>query len=280
MFGSKLIRPGAKLIDVADAIDKKIIELGAKPAWPTQLSLNDVAAHFTADPEDTIILKDQVVSLDVGAHIDGFVGDTAYTVDLSGKNENLVKATKEALRNAIEVVRVGVELCEIGRVIEDTILKHGFKPVKNLSGHGISQWVIHDEPSVPNYNNRDRAVLKKGQIIAIEPFATTGGGSVDETSNGNIFSLLEPKPVRSPFARQILSHIVQEYKSLPFTTRWLTKVFGVGKTNLALRELLQSGSLIAHPPLAEVSKGLVSVFEKTLLVDDAVEVLTPYDEND
>lgn len=276
MFGKKLIKPGAKLIDVADAIDNKIISLGAKPAWPTQISLNEVAAHFTAEPADETILKDQLVSIDVGAHIDGFVGDTACTVDLSGKNAKLIEATKEALRNAIKTVAIGVEIREIGRVIEETIKKFGFLPIKNLSGHGISRWTIHDEPSIPNYDNGDKTVLKKGQIIAIEPFATTGGGMVDEADKGNLFSLTHPKPVRSPFAREILSFISQNYQTLPFTTRWLTAKFGVGKTNLGLRELLLSGSLHAHPPLIEVSKGLVSVYEQTLLVDDKVEVLTPY----
>lgn len=276
MFGRRLLKPGAKLIDVADAIDNKIIELGARPAWPTQISLNDVAAHFTAEPDDGIVLKDQVVSLDVGAHIDGIIGDTACTVDLSGRNAKLVEAVKEALKNAIKTVAVGVEIREIGKAIEGSIKKFGFSPVKNLTGHGINKWIIHDEPQVPNYDNGDKTVLKKGQIIAIEPFATTGGGLVDEAERGNIFSLLQARPVRSPFAREIMSFVAENYKNLPFTTRWLTKKFGVGKTNLALKELLQSGSLIAHPPLVEASKGLVSVYEKTLLVDDKVEVLTDY----
>lgn len=279
MFGKKLIKPGAKLIDVADAIDQKIVELGARPAWPTQLSLNEVAAHFTADPDDTIVLKDQVVSLDVGAHIGGFVGDTACTVDLSGQHEELVIAVKEALQNAINTVKVGVQIREIGKVIEQTIKKHGFKPVRNLSGHGINRWVIHDSPSIPNYDNGDKTVLGKGQIIAIEPFASTGGGVVDEAVQGNLFSLVNAKPVRSPFTREVLAFIVEQYKNLPFTTRWLTKVFGRAKTNLALKELLQVGSLQPHPPLIDVNKGLVSVYEKTMLVDDVVEVLTPYDEN-
>ncbi|MBI4141416.1 type II methionyl aminopeptidase [Candidatus Woesearchaeota archaeon] len=279
MFGKKLIKPGAKLIDIADAIDKKIVELGAQPAWPTQLSLNEVAAHATPEPNDETILTEQIVCLDVGAHIDGCVGDTACTVDLSGKHEKLVEAVKEALRNAIKTVKVGVEIREIGKAIEETIKKHNFQPIKNLSGHGINQWEIHDEPSIPNYDNGNKTVLEKGQIIAIEPFATTGGGTVDEAERGNIFSFIAPKPVRSPFARDILAHVAQNYKNLPFTTRWLTKIFGTAKTSLGLKELLQAGALHAHPPLFEVSKGMVSVYEKTLLVDDAVEVLTPYDED-
>lgn len=278
MYGKSLIKPGAKVIDVADAIDKKIIELGARPAWPTQISLNEVAAHYTAEPDEATILKDQIVSLDVGAQIDGCVGDTAYTVDLSGKNTKLLLATKEALQNAIKTVKVGVEVREIGKVIEETIRKHGFNPVKNLTGHGINKWIIHDDPQIPNYDNGDTTKLQKGQVIAIEPFATTGGGMVDEADRGNIFSLSAPRPVRSQFAREIMQHIAENYKNLPFTTRWLTKVFGAGKTNLALRELMQAGALHPHPPLVEVSKGLVSVFEKTMIVDDKVEVLTPYED--
>lgn len=275
-YGMSIVKQGANVRDVCDLIDQKIIELGAKPAWPTQIGLNHVAAHYTPDAEDNSVFTDELVCLDVGAHIEGFVGDTACTIDLSGKYSDLIKAAKEALEAAKKVVQIGTPLGEIGKTIQEVITSHGFSPIKNLSGHGINRWIIHDSPSIPNFNTKEKEVLKQGQIIAIEPFATTGAGFVEEIERSNIFSLANKKPVRSPFAREILSFVEWEYETLPFTTRWLSKKFGVGKTSLAIKELLSNGSLHSHPPLVEKNKGMVSVWENTLLVDEKVEVLTKF----
>ncbi len=275
-YGRNLIKSGANIREVCDLIDQKIIELGAKPAWPTQVGLNHVAAHYTPDADDTSVFNDELVCLDVGAHVDGFVGDTACTVDLSGKYSDLVNAAKEALEAAKKIVQIGTPLSELGKTIQEVITSHGFSPIKNLSGHGISRWVIHDSPSVPNFNTKEKDVLKQGQIIAIEPFATTGVGFVEEIERSNIFSLVDKRPVRSMFAREVMNFVEWEYESLPFTTRWLAKKFGAGKTNIAIKELLANGSLHSHPPLVERNKGMVAVWENTLLVDDKVEVLTNF----
>ena len=276
-YGKSLVKNGANIREVCDKIDAKIIQLGAKPAWPTQVGMNGIAAHSTPDPEDDAVFDNQLVCLDVGAHIDGCVGDTAATIDLSGKHAHFLKAASEALEAAIKVVKPGVSLGEIGKVIQETIAKHGLVPIRNLSGHGLSQWVIHDSPSVPNYDSNDARVLQKGQIIAIEPFATNGAGMIYESERANIFSLEQVRPVRSPFAREILDFIKKEYNTLPFTTRWISAKFGKGKASLALSELNRLGILHAHPPLIEKNKGQVAVFEKTLYIGDTVEVLTTID---
>lgn len=273
-YGRTLIKNGANIMEVCDKIDQKVFDLGARPAWPAQLGLDAVAAHATPEPDDETVFDNNVVCLDVGAHVDGFVGDNALTVDLSGKYGDLLKASEDALNNAIKIVKTGVTLGEIGKTIQETIQSHNFQPVKNLSGHGINRWVIHDAPSVPNYATGDSRTLTGNQIIAIEPFATNGAGMIYEVDQGNLFALTNKKPVRSPFAREILQFIDKEYGPLPFTTRWLTKKFGLAKTNFALNELQRLGMLHAYPPLVEKNKGMVSVFEKTMLVTDDGAVIT------
>lgn len=273
-YGRKLIKKGESLLKASNLIDQKILDLGGRPAWPSQISCNETAAHYCADPDDSSAFQDQVASLDVGVHLDGFIGDNACTVDLSGSHSDLLKASEEALNNAIKIIRPGTKVREIGKVIESTIAEFNLKPIYNLSGHGISRWIIHDKPSIPNYDNKDNSELKEGQIIAIEPFATTGTGMIEETDKSNLFSLANKKPVRSPYAREILSFVEKEFNNLPFTTRWLSAKFGLGKTNLALKELLRLGILESHPPLVEKTKGLVSVFEKTVLVGDKTKILT------
>lgn len=273
-YGASLVKNGAKIREVCDKIDAKIIELGGKPAWPTQVGLDATAAHYTPENDDEAVFKDNLVCLDVGAQVDGCIGDNALTIDLSGKYSDIMKASEEALNNAIKIIKIGTTIGEVGKVIQETIEKHGLSPIRNLSGHGLSPWEIHDKPSIPNHDTKDTRKLEKGQIIAIEPFATNGAGLIYEADHGNIFSLIDVKPVRSQYAREVLSFIAENYKNLPFTTRWLIKEFGPGKTNLAINEMMRQGMIHAYPPLIEKNKGMVAVFEKTILIDDKVEILT------
>ena len=275
MFGKSLIKPGAKLVEVSDEIEKKIDELGGKPAFPAQISCDHIAAHYCADPGDEIVFEKQVACLDVGVHINGAIGDCACTVDLSGKYSKLVEAAEKALENAINAVKVGVTLGEIGKAIQETISSFGFSPVKNLSGHALSPYNIHDKPTIPNFDTGDKTPLEKGTVIAIEPFATTGAGMIYETDRANIFAVVNPKPVRSMITRQVMKAL-QQYEGMPFTTRWLAKKFPLPKVNFALREMLNLEIIKQFPPLPEKEKGIVAQAEKTLLVDDEVEVLTKW----
>jgi methionyl aminopeptidase len=272
-YGRQEIKPGTKLLDVTERIEERIATLGGKCAFPVQISLNHIAAHYCAEPDDDTIFTDQLACLDVGVHIDGCIGDTACSVDLSGANSDLVKASREALNNAIKIIQIGATLGEIGKAIQETIQSYGFSPIKNLSGHGLGSYNIHDEPSVPNVATNDKTQLEKDQVIAIEPFATNGAGMIYEMDKANIFSQIDSKPVRSAIARQIMKDI-EQYNGLPFTTRWLARKYPLFKVSFALKELLNLGVLKRYPPLPDRNKGLVSQAEHTVLVDDKVRVLT------
>jgi methionyl aminopeptidase len=266
-YGAKLIKVGASMLDVTEKVEQKILELGGEFAFPPQISLNEIAAHYCADPNDTIIFKKgDLAKLDCGVMIDGYIGDSAITVDL-GDNEKLVESSKNALKNALKIIRPGVTLGDIGKEIQDTINKAGFAPVKNLSGHGLSQYVFHEKPSIPNYDTGDKTKLTSGMVIAIEPFASNGAGLIYESSNANIFSQINKKPVRNIITRQILQE-VEKYKNMPFTTRWLTRKFPEPKVNFALRDLLQNNIITSYAPLPDRDKGYVSQAEHTVIVED------------
>jgi len=269
-YGKGLVKKDASMTEVLDKIEEKIIELGAKPAFPAQISCNQLAAHYCPDEEDKTIFSDQLVCLDVGVHVDGFIGDTAVTVDLSGKYNDLIKAAEEALDNSIKIIKPGVTLAEIGKVIQETINNYGFAPVRNLSGHGLGKYEIHTKPSIPNFDNGDNTKIEPGMVFAIEPFASTGAGIVQDSGIATVFELGIKKPVRNPITRQVLKEI-ENYDNLPFTTRWLTRKFGA-KAKFALREMEQLGMLHAHPPLADKDKGMISQAEHSILVDDKGEV--------
>jgi len=242
--------------------------------FPAQISCNQLAAHYCPDEEDKTIFSDQLVCLDVGVHVDGFIGDTAVTVDLSGKYNDLIKAAEEALQNALGIIKPGITLGEIGRVIQETIQNYGFAPVKNLSGHGLGKYEVHTKPTIPNFDNHDETKLEKNSVFAVEPFASTGAGVVESSGIVTVFEIKNKKPVRNPITRQVLKEIAS-YDNLPFTTRWLTRKFGV-KAKYALREMEHLEMLHPHPPLADKDKGMISQAEHSVLIDNdgKVNILT------
>ncbi|MDP3765556.1 MAG: type II methionyl aminopeptidase [Nanoarchaeota archaeon] len=270
-YGKSLIKKGNSLLETTELIEKKIFELGGKPAFPVQISCNEIAAHFCVEEDDKTIFDEQIVSLDLGVHVDGAIGDNAYTIDLSGSYNDLVKAAQEALKEALKIINVGTELREIGKVINETIKSYGYNPVRNLSGHGLDLYDIHTKPTIPNIDNGDKTALKKGMAFAVEPFATTGSGVVHESGLPTVFMLEHKKPVRSPITREVLIEI-GSYEGLPFAKRWLTRKFGA-KANFAIRELAQLGMIHQFPPLVEVNKGIVTQAEHSILIDDEGEVI-------
>ena len=276
-YGKSLIKIGTKVIDVLDKVEEKILELGGEIAFPAQISLNEAAAHSCSDLNDqTVLSEEHIIKLDVGAHVDGWIADNALTVDLSGKYENLVKASREALNNALEIIKPGVTLGEIGRVIYEIITSYGFSPVKNLSGHGLGPYQIHTIPSIPNYDNGNSHTLKEGDVIAIEPFASTGAGIVQESSYATVFTLIKDSGVRDPITRNVLKEI-KTYKGLPFAKRWLERKFGTPKTNFALRMLMKAGCIQDHAPLVDQNKGMVSQAEHSIIVLEKPIVFTRLD---
>lgn len=272
-YGKGLIKKDASILEICNKVEERIFALGGKPAFPVQISLNQTSAHFCPEEDDLTILSEQLVSLDVGVHVDGAIGDTAITVDLSDRYKELIKASDSALDNALKIIAPGVCLCEIGKEIEDTINSYGYNPVRNLSGHGLGIYNIHIKPNIPNFDNKDNTKLRVGQVIAIEPFATTGVGMIHEKGHSTLFSLVKPTHLRLDIAREVIKHI-ESYNGLPFTTRWLTKIFSKPIVSYTLNKLQQEESIISYPPLVEVGNGVVSQSEHTLIVEEKPKIIT------
>jgi methionyl aminopeptidase len=274
-YGKQLIKKGVPLLEVCDAADAKIIELGGKPAFPSQISINHIAAHYCPDADDNVLFDGQVCKLDVGGSVNGAIGDNAVCVDLSGNYSELVKASEKALADAIKTVRAGVALGEIGRAIHSAISSYGFSPIRNLSGHGLGKFEIHGKPTVPNFDNGDKTVLLENEVIAIEPFATDGKGIIYESSvPAGVFMQASDRQPRDPSTRKILEKI-KEYGELPFAKRWLLKDFPAIKVTMAMKVLEQQGIIRGFPPLVEEAKGMVSQAEKSVLVTkNGCEILT------
>ena len=269
----KSIKLGQKLLDIASKIEAEIADIGGKPAFPVNLSLNNNAAHYTPSIEDlTAISENDVLKVDIGVHVDGYIADCAFTLDFTGKYGKLVEAAEKALENAVALVKPGIELRAIGGEIEKTISSYGFEPISNLSGHGLEQYTQHAEPSIPNTANNDAHKLEEECAFAIEPFASTGSGIVREAVQTEIFALEEERPVRNQHARKLLEFIAEEYETLPFAERWIANAkklkFGEFERKVALRELMQNGIIRAFPILHDEKNSFVAQAESSLLLHD------------
>lgn len=272
-FGKSLIVKGASYNEVIRKIYAKIAECGAIPAFPPQIALNEVAAHFLPSPDQDILFSDQLVKLDVGICLDGAIGDCAVSIDLSGKHQHLIDAAELALLAAEKIVRVGLPIRELGAAIEEAITSRGLQPVRNLCGHGLGFFRVHTPPLIPNYADKSKGILQPGMTFAIEPFATNGQGLIHEKGASTLFSLIKKKPGKSPLEETLLTKI-DTFHNLPFSLHDLLSC------NLPLREvekgvdsLIAAGLIASYPPLVEIAGGFVAQAENSVLIDPQGNVL-------
>ncbi len=282
-FAKEFIKKDMLLLEIADKIETKIIELGGKPAFPTNTSINEIAAHYTPSYNDETKAHG-LLKIDLGVQIDGYIADTAFSLDLEDNEENkkLIIASQESLNNAVKLIKSnfgvvvgedgGLTTNQIGKAIQETIESKGFSPIINLSGHEMKQNDLHAGLTIPNIDDKKEITINKG-LYAIEPFATNGSGRVYDGKPSGIYMLTDSKNIRSSIAREVLEFILDEYYTLPFCSRWLVKKFGV-KALFGLRQLEENGNLHHFPQLIETGKGKVSQAENTVLIDEGSVTVT------
>jgi methionyl aminopeptidase len=277
IYAAKMVKPGAKLLDIANSAESFLKEKGFGPAFPLNLSINDQAAHYTPSLGDEKVFSEgDLVKVDFGAEKNGFLGDGAITVDLSGKHKEMMDTAEKALDAAIGVVRHGVSVCDVGKAIAEVVEAAGYVPVKNLGGHGIKVHDLHAELFIPNYDNADFTILEENMVIAIEPFITTGKGFVTDSDICEIYSYVGEGQVRLPEARAILEYISKNNSTEPFAVRWLSNLAG-SKFRLyaAIAELANAGAIEPSPTLIEVSKGNIAQAEAQMVVTkEGCEIIT------
>ena len=263
------------MLEVTNKIEKFVIDNNGELAFPTNLAVNNVGAHWTPSSKSKDMFGNgDLVKLDVGVHIDGYIGDNALTVEIgSSKYSKMIEASREALNAAIEVAAPGVNTGMIGYAVQDVIEGYGYRPIANLTGHGIKRYNLHSGVSIPSIRERGGAVLKSGDVIAIEPFATDGAGRVGGKRNSNIYHLRQVRKIRDEKATELMTEIQNRYHGLPFAERWLHSIQDDVTKNL--QKLLRSGVVSYYPILDELGKGMVTQAEHTVMINkDGVEVLT------
>ncbi|MGQ9788449.1 MAG: type II methionyl aminopeptidase [Candidatus Hadarchaeaceae archaeon] len=264
-----IVKPGITLLEIAEMAEKRIVEKGAKPAFPCNVSVNEVAAHYSPPADDeTVIKPGDMVKVDIGAHVDGYIADTAFTVATGDKAE-MVQVVEKTLETAVAAVKPGIDVGEIGRVVEETAKEAGFKPIRNLTGHSLARWNLHSGLTIPNIRETTGIILKAGDVLAIEPFITDGAGFVEDKKDLYIFRYLRDVPTRLRMSRELLRDVKREYKGLPFAERWLAKRMSKLRLELTLRELVGIGAFWPYYVLAERANGKVAQAEHTVIVTES-----------
>ncbi len=261
----KIVRPGAKILDIAEFIEKRIKERGCGVAFPVNISINEIAAHYTPISNDETIIKEcDLVKIDIGVQYDGYIADSAITY--CSEKSDVVDCANKALNSVLKVLKPGLQVHEIGSIVQEIVNGYGLGLIVNLTGHMLDRNVFHGSPSIPNIQNKINYELKDGDVLAIEPFVVKSNGYVRETHICEIYRYLQDRPVRLQESRGLLEHIKKEYGPYPFAKRWLNKIIPPGKINLALKQLELSGSVEKYPLLKEVDGKTIAQAEHTVVI--------------
>ena len=273
----KEIKPGDKAIDICDIVNQRIAELGGKTAFPTNVDIDSVAAHYCSPINDkTIIPESSIVKLDLGVHIDGYIADTAVSKCFDPEFQYLVDAAKAGLNAAINTIRPGIQASEVGAAIEEAIKSKGARPISNLTGHKLARYVVHAGQSIPNVNGHDHHLIEEGDVYAMEPFAVpmSADGLVTDGPPSNIYRLVKKRNVKGK-TKTMMKYIQSEYKSLPFASRWVYRKFKGADGVAAFKELLKTKTIMSYPQLIERTRAKVAQAEHSVIVtEDGCEVTT------
>lgn len=273
-FGVSNVKAGGSSLELANAIEDLIRQRGGECAFPVNIGVNEVAAHYTPSRSDDLRFKvGDVVKIDVGAHVDGYPADTAATVEVGTKNyASLIAAAEDSLRICIEMAAPGTTVSALGGAVSRTIRSTGFKPVENLTGHSMEKYNLHAGLSIPNIETRDRSALVEGMVVAIEPFSTDGTGKVGGSGRGSIFRIVRER--RAPHdVAEMFEKIKQRFGRFPFAGRWCDVLDVDAPQHIS--KMVRLGMIMSYPVLKEVGRGVVAQAEHSIIVTkDGCRVLT------
>ncbi len=267
----EVTEPGVNLKVIAEEVEGLIREEGLEPAFPVNVSINETAAHYTPPRSEKREVKaDDVVKIDIGAHSEGYIADTALTVNPSGKRDEMIETVEKVLEEALDFIEPGVIVGELGDYIDEQVPEE-YEVIRNLTGHYLGKYTQHAGVSIPNYSNNSDHEFEVGDAFAIEPFLTDGSGKVKNGADGNIYKLERDTNVRGKAERKLMSKI-REFNGLPFTTRWFDD-FGA-REKMAMKKLVQGEIVHSYPVLNEYGDGTVVQAEHTVVLTDEGKIIT------
>ncbi len=259
---------GTTLAEICEYAESEIIKRGAKCAFPVNTSMNEIAAHYTAEPNDPKVVSDtDLIKIDLGAQINGYIADTAVTVNYDPQYDLLVQTAEEALQNAMSMIKVGVKSKDVGKTIQKTIQDMGCKPIANLSGHSLDQYTIHAGKTVPNMWTIGSFSFSENEAFACEPFVTTKNalGFVRNGKIKNIYALVSRKKTKDKEADRLVDYIWDNFNMLPFALRWILKEWEEKEARKLLEFLVKKKVIHAYAILVEANGKTVAQAEHTFI---------------
>lgn len=271
-IAQRIVFEGARVLEICEGIEGEIERRGGKAAFPCNVSINEVGAHYTSPPGDQLTVPSgALVKVDLGVHIDGFIADTAVTVSVGSEYDEMIGAAELALERGIQAVKVGGRIADVGTVVERTIRSMGFKPIRNLTGHQIEQYTIHSGVSIPNVSGGEGGgKFQPWSVYAIEPFATLpkAAGEVKERAPGNILHLVKLKKPKAEPERGVFEEVYSRFRTLPFARRW------VADKGAAVEAMIAERIIYEYPMLVEASGMPIAQAEHTLITTDTEVIVT------
>jgi methionyl aminopeptidase len=272
------VKEGMLLIDICEKVEGTIRAKGGKPAFPCNVSINEVAAHYTSPPGDkSTIPEGSTVKVDLGVQVDGYVTDTAFTAAFGFEGRAMTATAELALKTVIDNIHGDMGLSSIGSLVETTIKNRGFRPISNLTGHSVGRYLIHAGTSIPSVSGFSPYKVRAGEVYAVEPFVTLPDAiaRVDDKPQVTIYRLLKTKTTKTDAAQKLLRFIENNFRTLPFAERWIIGVVPPEQHKAAFKELLASKAVMGYPVFVEASEKPVAQAEHTLLIkEDGCEALT------
>lgn len=279
------IRPGMTMTEIANLIEDSIRSyasadhhLKAGIGFPTGLSLNHVAAHYTPNAGDKVVLSyEDVMKVDIGVHVNGHIVDSAFTLTFDDKYDSLLNAVKDATNTGVKEAGIDVRLNDIGAAVQEVMESYELelngktypvKCIRNLNGHNIGDYIIHSGKTVPIVPNGDMTKMEEGETFAIETFGSTGNGIVLSQGECSHYAMnmgAENMRVPSDRAKGLLSFINENFGTLPWCRRYLDRL-GQEKYLVALNQLVRAGAVEDYPPLVDVKGSYTAQFEHTILL--------------
>jgi methionyl aminopeptidase len=264
-FGAASVKPGGSSLELSNAIERIIKDSGGLCAFPVNIGINDIAAHYTPSRQDDARFNlGDIVKIDVGAHVDGYPADTSVTVEVGTRNNTrLIECADDALKMCVEMVAPGTTVSAMGETVSRTIRAAGFKPIENLTGHSMERYNLHAGLSIPNIATRDKSIVHEGMVLAIEPFSTTGAGRVHGAGRGNIYRIVRERKAPAD-AAALFSKIQSTFGGFPFASRWCDELHPDAES--LVQKLARLGMIMNYPVLAESGGGMVAQAEHSVLV--------------
>ncbi|MGA1975822.1 MAG: type II methionyl aminopeptidase [Conexivisphaerales archaeon] len=276
-YGADMVAENMLVEDICEKVEERIISRSGFPAFPCNVSQNSEAAHYSASPGDVRrIERNAIVKVDIGVHVDGYIADTAVTVNFNPSLGDMVSANRAILSDALKTIRREAVVGSVGEVVEAEAGRRGYRPISNLAGHQLDQYVLHAGISIPNDRERTEASFKVDTAYAVEPFlvSKSAKGWVVNGPPGNIYRLVNRKRNKDKSVADAIEFTWNSYKGLPFSSRWFAKAYGGPSTASLLQSMLKQRILMTYPVLTTADEALVSQFEHTVFVGENETTIT------